>query len=1083
MHITRLDIENFGPFYDRPLTAFSPGLTLIHGPNEAGKSALRAFVRAVFFGYMRKNEKGYDFYRYDPVRGGAASGSVGVRMSNGASYTVHRKEGPNRGPVLVTPDSPNGTNGERRDPPAGSKQEAPGRGGAEMLDELLGRIGPELYQNVFSISLSELQSLETLNAPQIRDRIYSVGLGLSRVSLPDALEKLDAELKELRSPRAGRIRSAEKEIADLRAQIERARAETGRYAAVVTRKTQLDDEIAQRRDALVEIRERLARQRKLIDLHPHWERMQELERQLAGTPDMPSFPVNGEKQLDEALRQLADIEKRVQEGDLKQKAKADQFTAVPVVEAFARQDDAVRRLLSETDHYRSATEDLPVVERQLHDEQTKLARELELLGPDWTGERVTAFTWPDDFKAQMNAAAGALSAARDALHEADADVRHRTDEHQQAAEAHQRTVAARDALKDVPQEGIEPLEARSDKLRRIKAAISDATVVEAEKRNVERLLSEGLARVQPQAVNNFIFGTVWTGVIIIVLGLAAVGYGFWKKELAGAIPGGLAVLAGAVTLGRAIITGKGMKIVLTRPKIGDSNDVLKKQAEDLKARIEAVAKEVAALAAEVKLTGTPTVRQVEEQLALIGRGMDRRRSFDSLAAQAKESEARAKGAEQHRNAAAAKQVEAKSAHTSAQEKWQEVLFTGGLRPELDPSGAAGMVGTIQSAKGQQKIVESLRDRVQKMRETIADIEARLAALLTEAQLPAVQPGLALAAMRDLQQRYTEHQRALERADHIEEEMKDWTRERDLLEKRQSQVQARRAALLGDASAKDEQEFRAAGARVARHRDLTDKLEDLKLSHPMLVNEVGRPYRERLAKLTPEEMQPKLDAFEEAARQQDEKLRVLHTELGQVVEQKRVIEESNPTGELHLRLGQLEERQKEDARRWAVLTVARDMLETTREQFQRERQPALLLSASRYFQSLTLGRYTKVETVVGEDRFDVVEGASRRKVVADLSRGTAEQLYLAMRFALIEEYARNAEPLPVVMDDVLVNFDPDRARAACSAVIELSSQFQVVFLTCHPQTVEYFRDMAPQAGAASNGRSMSVLELPSSARAA
>jgi uncharacterized protein YhaN len=401
-----------------------------------------------------------------------------------------------------------------------------------------------------------------------------------------------------------------------------------------------------------------------------------------------------------------------------------------------------------------------------------------------------------------------------------------------------------------------------------------------------------------------------------------------------------------------------------------------------------------------------------------------------------------------------------------------------------------MVGTIQSAKGQQKIVASLRDRVQKMCETIADIESRLAAVLAEAQLPGIQPGLALAAMRDLQQRYTEHQLALDRVGRTEEEMKAWVRERGLLEARQSQVQAKRAALLGGVAVKDEQEFRAAGARVARHRELTKDLEDLKLSQPMLVNEAGRPYREGLARLTPEEMQPSLDAFEEAARQQDEKLRGLHTELGQVAEQKRAIEESDPTGELHLRLGQLEERQKEDARRWAVLTVARDMLETTRGQFQRERQPALLQSASRFFRELTLGRYSRVETVVGEDRFEVVEGESRRKVVADLSRGTAEQLYLAMRFALIEEYSRNSEPLPVIMDDVLVNFDPDRARAACSAVLGLSEQFQVVFLTCHPQTVEYFRAMAPQdgasapsAGSAAGGsgpgqrRSMAVIELP------
>ena len=46
---------------------------------------------------------------------------------------------------------------------------------------------------------------------------------------------------------------------------------------------------------------------------------------------------------------------------------------------------------------------------------------------------------------------------------------------------------------------------------------------------------------------------------------------------------------------------------------------------------------------------------------------------------------------------------------------------------------------------------------------------------------------------------------------------------------------------------------------------------------------------------------------------------------------------------------------------------------------------------------------------------------------ELSRGTGEQLYLALRFGLIEEFAGQAEPLPVVMDDILVNFDVERAR--------------------------------------------------------
>lgn len=1073
MHITRLDIENFGPFHGLTLTAFSPRLTLIHGPNEAGKSALRAFVRAVFFGYLHSNEKEYGFYHYAPVLGGTASGSVGVRMSDGAAYTVHRKKGPKRGPVLVTPDSPRGVNGGRQGNPAGS---AAARGGSEMLDELLGGISPEYYQNVFSISLGELQSFETLNQPQIRDRIYSVGLGLGKVSLPDAFETLD---KDLKVPRAG-IKAAGKEIADLRSQIESARIEAGGYAGMVALKSQLDHKVTQSRDARAEIRKLIARQERLIDLHPQWKGMQELERRLDGAPDMPSFPASGEKQLDEALRQLADMEKLVQEGDLRQQARASQLKAAPVVEAFSRSDNEVKRLLGELEHYRKAVEDLPLREQELDNDQTRLTGDLELLGPDWTEQRVVEFKVPSDFKARMDQAARAISATREALHEANSDVRRNTDEHQRDAGAHLNAEAHRDALKDVPTEGIADLETHSDRLRGLKTAMADATATETERREVERRLSEALVRVQPQAANH-LPGAAWTGVIIIALGLAAVGYAVWKMELAGAIPGGLAVLAGALTLGRAIITSKGMKAVLTPRESGSPVDVLKKQFEALGAMVEANRQEVASRVSEAQLPGTPTVRQIEEQLASAGRGMDRRRTFETLSTRAREAEARANVAEQNKISAAAKQAEAQSAHASAQKGWQAVLLSGGLKPELDPPGAAGMFGTIGSAMKQQKSIESLRDRVQKMRETISDIEARLASVLAEAHLPGFQTGLALTAMEDLQTRYTEHQRALESVGRIEEEMKEWIRGRDPLVAQQRHVQAKRAALFAAAAANDEQEFRATGAGVARRKELMAGLENLTIAHPMLVNETGRPYMEELATLTFEEMQPRLETLKEEEQKQEENLNNLNRELGQLAGQKRAIEESNPTEELHLALSQKEEGQKEDARRWAVLTLAKDMLETTRGQFQRARQPALLLSASHYFKALTLDRYSRVETVVGENRFEVIEGASRRKAVADLSRGTAEQLYLAMRFALIEEYSRNAEPLPVLMDDVLVNFDPGRARAACAAVLELSTKFQVIFLTCHPQTVAYFQDMVAGAGADSAAPPMLVLELQSSAR--
>jgi uncharacterized protein YhaN len=38
-----------------------------------------------------------------------------------------------------------------------------------------------------------------------------------------------------------------------------------------------------------------------------------------------------------------------------------------------------------------------------------------------------------------------------------------------------------------------------------------------------------------------------------------------------------------------------------------------------------------------------------------------------------------------------------------------------------------------------------------------------------------------------------------------------------------------------------------------------------------------------------------------------------------------------------------------------------------------------------------------------------------------------------------------------MDDILVNFDPDRAERAAEALHALAERHQVLFFTCHPRT--------------------------------
>jgi uncharacterized protein YhaN len=80
----------------------------------------------------------------------------------------------------------------------------------------------------------------------------------------------------------------------------------------------------------------------------------------------------------------------------------------------------------------------------------------------------------------------------------------------------------------------------------------------------------------------------------------------------------------------------------------------------------------------------------------------------------------------------------------------------------------------------------------------------------------------------------------------------------------------------------------------------------------------------------------------------------------------------------------------------------------------------------------------------------------------LSRGTREQLYLALRFGLIREFGQHTERLPVVIDEILVNFDPERARRAVEAFAELAQTNQLLVFTCHPATVDMFNSVVPDA---------------------
>ncbi len=149
-------------------------------------------------------------------------------------------------------------------------------------------------------------------------------------------------------------------------------------------------------------------------------------------------------------------------------------------------------------------------------------------------------------------------------------------------------------------------------------------------------------------------------------------------------------------------------------------------------------------------------------------------------------------------------------------------------------------------------------------------------------------------------------------------------------------------------------------------------------------------------------------------------------------------------------------------RWVPLALARHLMEAARVRFEKTQQPQLLVEAGRIFEQLTLGEYVQLTRSVGHvTELQAIPKTGLAKTAAEMSTGTREQLYLAIRLAYLKQYSQRAEPLPLVMDDVLVNFDEDRAKQTLRVLSDFSQSHQILFLTCHRRMVELVQLIRPE----------------------
>ena len=146
---------------------------------------------------------------------------------------------------------------------------------------------------------------------------------------------------------------------------------------------------------------------------------------------------------------------------------------------------------------------------------------------------------------------------------------------------------------------------------------------------------------------------------------------------------------------------------------------------------------------------------------------------------------------------------------------------------------------------------------------------------------------------------------------------------------------------------------------------------------------------------------------------------------------------------------------EDAREWAKIALAKALLNRTMNAYKQDRFPKVMEKAEEYFAFLTNDEYRKIH-FKEEGTFLIERKDGVTFNPAELSRGTGEQLYTAIRFALVYVLSKD-HPFPIIIDDGFVNFDKRRTKRVIQLIEKISDSSQVLLFTCHEHIKEQFSE--------------------------
>ncbi|GEL78802.1 DNA double-strand break repair Rad50 ATPase [Tenuibacillus multivorans] len=206
-----------------------------------------------------------------------------------------------------------------------------------------------------------------------------------------------------------------------------------------------------------------------------------------------------------------------------------------------------------------------------------------------------------------------------------------------------------------------------------------------------------------------------------------------------------------------------------------------------------------------------------------------------------------------------------------------------------------------------------------------------------------------------------------------------------------------------------------------------------------------------------ELSERSDKLQKSIKETNNRIEEIRHQISEKQAQIKQIEETGVLSDLVHNRALLEAEITQLAKEWSVYKTAEAFIIETKNRYQNVYLPDIMEQTRTYFNELTNSQYKDLQFVNDEETILAQKTTGDWYHIGQLSEGTADQLYVSLRLALNDSFKKVIKA-PFVLDDAFVHFDHKRKENMLNRLRELSSEQQIIYLTCEPNHSNQFEYM-------------------------